>query len=418
MLNERVPSIRIGYLVNQYPAVSHTFIRREILELEKMGLHVVRVALTGWNNVLVDAEDINERDKTEYVQKIGMCRLLWHAVTGMITMPVRFARACQLTFCMARRSNRLFPIHLFYLVEAIVVATLVKRHRISHLHAHFGTNSAEVAMLASMLADGTYSFTVHGPEEFDRAEAIGLREKIERSKFVVAISSFGRGQLYRWTPPTQWNKVKVVHCGLEQGFYRQRDVQPAGHRRFVCVGRLCEQKGQLLLVRAMHTLARMGLGCELVLVGDGEMRQVIDAEIAAHDLGGRIRLTGWLSGEQVREQLLDATALVLPSLAEGLPVVIMEAMALRRPVLSTYIAGIPELVQQGVNGWLFPSGSVEALASAMQDCLARSSVEIERMGDAAYQTVIHRHDITCEAQKLAEHFLDASIAQHAARSAS
>ena len=416
MLNEGVTAVRIGYLVNQYPAVSHSFIRREILQLEEMGIHIVRLALKGWDNVLVDAQDIKERDRTEYVQKVGLPRLFVHAVTGLIRMPVRFARACSLTFQMARQSDRRLAIHLFYLVEALMVASLIKRHNVGHVHAHFGTNSAEVTMLAAVLADATYSFTVHGPEEFDRAQAIRLSEKVERSKFVVAISSFGRGQLYRWIPPRHWNKVKVVHCGLERGFYNQGSTRPAGERRFVCVGRLCEQKGQLLLVRAMQRLMAKGIECQLVLAGDGEMRRVIEDEITAHGLGERIQLTGWLSAEQVREQILGATALVLPSLAEGLPVVIMEAMALRRPVLSTYIAGIPELVQPGVSGWLFPSGSVEELALAMENCLALSSLEIERMGNAAYRTVIQRHDISCETEKLANHFFEALSLQQAARS--
>ena len=133
-------------------------------------------------------------------------------------------------------------------------------------------------------------------------------------------------------------------------------------RRLVCVGRLCEQKGQLLLVEAAHRLTAQGVDFELVLAGDGEMRGAIEALITHHNLQGRVRITGWISGEQVRNEILAARALVLPSFAEGLPVVIMEAMALRRPVISTFVAGIPELVRPGEHGWLVPAGDVEALA--------------------------------------------------------
>jgi len=416
MMNERIGSVRIGYLVNQYPAVSHSFIRREVLQLEQLGIPVVRFALKGWDNQLVDEEDMRERAKTEYVQQLGIARLLACTLSAITRMPVRVARASKLALRMAKQSQRRLGVHLFYLVEAIAIAAYMKRHRIDHLHAHFGTNSAEVAMLASIVADRPYSFTVHGPEEFDKAEAIGLPEKIERSQFVVAISSFGRSQLYRWMQPSHWHKVKVVHCGLERAFYRQQRVAPAGRRRLVCVGRLCEQKGQLLLIRAMDTLVRKGMVFDLVLAGDGEMRPLIEHEIAACGLGKYVHLTGWLSGEQVRRQILEATALVLPSLAEGLPVVIMEAMALKRPVLSTYIAGIPELVQPGVSGWLFPSGSVEDLALAMEECLGLSSAELERMGDAAYDMVLQRHDIALEAEKLANHFFSALGEVNATRS--
>jgi glycosyltransferase involved in cell wall biosynthesis len=151
-------------------------------------------------------------------------------------------------------------------------------------------------------------------------------------------------------------------------------------------------------------LAEQGVAFELVLAGDGEMRPQIEELIARHGLQSRVRITGWISSEQVRMEILAARALVLPSFAEGLPVVIMEAMALRRPVLTTYVAGIPELVRQGENGWLFPAGAVEELAVALADCLAQPVEQLQRMGEAAYQRVLERHDIDTEATKLAHLF--------------
>jgi glycosyltransferase involved in cell wall biosynthesis len=170
------------------------------------------------------------------------------------------------------------------------------------------------------------------------------------------------------------------------------------------VGRLCEQKGQLLLIEAAQALASRGVAFELVLAGDGELRGPIEALIARHGLQAQVRITGWISSAQVRDEILAARALVLPSFAEGLPVVIMEAMALRRPVLTTYVAGIPELVREGENGWLFPAGSVEALAEAMLDCLQQPAEVLQRMGEAAYQRVLKRHDIDTEAARLLSHF--------------
>jgi glycosyltransferase involved in cell wall biosynthesis len=167
---------------------------------------------------------------------------------------------------------------------------------------------------------------------------------------------------------------------------------------------LCEQKGQLLLLEAARILAAQGLVFEIVLAGDGEMRAEIEALIARHGLQAHVRITGWISSEQVRAEILAARALVLPSFAEGLPVVIMEAMALRRPVLTTYVAGIPELVRHGENGWLFPAGAVDELAAALADCLAQPVEVLQRMGAAAYQRVLERHDIDTEAAKLANLF--------------
>jgi glycosyltransferase involved in cell wall biosynthesis len=201
-----------------------------------------------------------------------------------------------------------------------------------------------------------------------------------------------------------WAKVKVVHCGLERAFHDVPAVAVPSVPRLVCVGRLCEQKGQLLLLEAARILSEQGVAFEIVLAGDGEMREQIESLITQYGLQAQVRITGWISSEKVRAEILAARALVLPSFAEGLPVVIMEAMALRRPVLTTYVAGIPELVRQGENGWLFPAGAVNELATALADCLAQPVEVLQRMGEAAYQRVLERHDIDTEAAKLAELF--------------
>jgi glycosyltransferase involved in cell wall biosynthesis len=258
-------------------------------------------------------------------------------------------------------------------------------------------------MLAGSLTGIPYSFTAHGPEEFDRPQFTGLGEKIRRSAFAVAVSSYGRSQMYRWVDERHWPRVRVVHCGIERAFHEVPAVPVPAGPRLVCVGRLCEQKGQLLLIEAVALLAGEGIAFELVLAGDGEMRAQIEARIAACGLGPAVRITGWIGAAQVREEILAARALVLPSFAEGLPVVVMEAMALRRPVLSTYIAGIPELVLPGENGWLVPAGSVDELAAAMKRCLAAPAAELEAMGVRAHARVLERHDADREAARLLGH---------------
>jgi colanic acid/amylovoran biosynthesis glycosyltransferase len=396
--------MRIAYFINQYPKVSHSFIRREILALERKGFELQRIALWGWDGDLVDAEDISERELTRYVLQGGLIALLLAMVRVAFSSPFRFVSALSLAFRMGRHADRSWPYHLIYLAEACRMLSWLRESGAQHIHAHFGTNSAEVVMLAHVLGGPPFSFTVHGPEEFDKPQFIHLGEKIRRSAFVVAISSFGRSQLYRWVEHGQWDKIKVVHCGLEPAFHAVAPVPIPDRPRLVCVGRLCEQKGQLLLVEAAHRVAAKGIDFELVLAGDGEMRTDVEALIARHGLAGRVRITGWISSDQVREEILAARGMVLPSFAEGLPVVIMEAMALRRPVLTTYVAGIPELVRPGENGWLFPAGSVEALAATLEDFLATPPGVLERMGEAGYHRVLERHDIDREAAKLAALF--------------
>ncbi|WP_369991820.1 glycosyltransferase family 4 protein [Pseudomonas xanthosomatis] len=396
--------MRIAYFINQYPKVSHSFIRREILALERQGLEVQRFALRGWDAELQDPEDLGERERTRYVLQGGLKGLLRPMLQVLRAAPKRFGAALCLALRVGWRADRPWPYHLVYLSEACQLLQWLQAAGSEHVHAHFGTNSAEVVMLANALGGPGYSFTVHGPEEFDKPQFLHLGEKVRRAAFVVAVSNYGRSQLYRWVAHEHWAKVKVVHCGLERSFHDVPPVPVPDVPRLVCVGRLCEQKGQLLLLEAARQLAQRGLGFELVLAGDGELRAPIEALVARHGLQAQVRITGWVSGARVREELLAARALVLPSFAEGLPVVIMEAMALRRPVLTTYVAGIPELVQPGENGWLFPAGSVEALVEALAASLATPVARLQAMGEAAHQRVIERHAIDTEAARLAELF--------------
>jgi colanic acid/amylovoran biosynthesis glycosyltransferase len=397
-----VLTLRIAYFINQYPKVSHSFIRREILALERQGFEVQRIALRGWQGALPDEEDRQEQKITRYVLRQGLWGLLLPTLRTMLRSPVRFVAALTLAGKMARDSDRSWPYHLVYVAEACRILEWSVELDVERIHAHFGTNSAEVAMFTRALGGPPYSFTVHGPDEFLRP--MGMEEKIRRSAFVVAISSFGRSQLYLRSGHRDWPKIKVVHCGLDKSFYEVDSPATPTSQRLICVGRLCEAKGQLLLIEAAATLAGKGVSFELVLAGDGPTRGEIEKLVDKYGLGERVRITGWISGGEVRREILAARALVLPSFAEGLPVVIMEAMALRRPVLSTYVAGIPELVRPGEDGWLFPAGSVEELASAMQDCLSRPLEDLERLGDAGRRRVLARHSVDTEAGKLAQLF--------------
>lgn len=396
--------MKIAYLVNQYPKVSHSFIRREILALERQGFAVERIALRGWGDALVDPQDLQERAQTRYVLQGGVAGLALAVLRQFGAAPIRFLRALALALRMGRRASRPWPLHLAYLAEACRIVPWLRRSGARHLHAHFGTNSAEVAMLAGALGGPPYSFTVHGPEEFDQPEFLHLAEKIRRAAFVVAISSYGRSQLYRWIGQRDWPKVQVVHCGIEPDFHAGAATALPAAPRIVCVGRLCEQKGQLLLVSAVAQLVRRGTPVELVLAGDGEMRAELESLIASSGLQSCVRITGWIDSATVRAEILAARALVLPSFAEGLPVVIMEAMALRRPVLSTYVAGIPELVRPGREGWLFAAGDVDALVAALEEMLATPPATLEAMGQAAHARVLERHAVDIEAAKLARLF--------------
>lgn len=396
--------MKIAYFVNQYPAVSLSFIRREILALERQGAEVLRIALRGWDLDLADDQDLIERSRTIYVLNKGPLPLVSALFQTALTRPFKFLRALKYVVKFSFRADRPLPVHLIYLAEACRILPWLIKSEIQHIHAHFGTNSAEVVMLTHLLGGPSYSFTVHGPEEFDKTTFIYLKEKIHHAAFVAAISSYTRSQLYRWADYHDWHKIHVIHCGLETSFHTVAHQPIPTTPKIVCVGRLCEQKGQLLLINAVSQLAKKGLPFELVLAGDGEMREEIEHLITKYHLQSQVTITGWISSEQVREHLLTSRALVLPSFAEGLPVVIMEALALKRPVLTTYVAGIPELVRHGESGWLFPAGDVEELTSALEELLTAPLEQLQRMGEAGYQRVLERHSIDTEAAKLKQLF--------------
>jgi colanic acid/amylovoran biosynthesis glycosyltransferase len=385
--------MRVAYLTNQYPSISHTFVRREIHGLEALGAQVERFSIRPIPiESLPDSRDREELSKTHALLARGAIGLLPAVTRIAATRPRAFARAELLAAQLGLNSDRGLARNFGYLAEACALVEELERRGVRHVHAHFGTNSAAVAMLAHELDGPSYSFTVHGPEEFDKPDAIGLRAKIARAAFVVGVSSFGRSQLYRYCDARDWQKVQVVRCGLDDSYVRSAPTPVPDVPRFVSVGRLCEQKGQLLLVEAAGELKREGRTFELVLVGDGPMRKEVEALIAREQLNGSVRITGWASGEVVQSEIEGARAFVLPSFAEGLPVVIMEALGRGRPVISTYIAGIPELVKDGECGLLVPAGSASAVADAMRALLDANTVRLSAMGQSGYARVCAMHD--------------------------
>ncbi len=401
-------AMRLAYLTTAYPEVSHTFVRREILELEERGHHVIRLSIRPASSTLVDPVDIQEANQTFYCLAQPALKLTSIALATAIRRPLRFFKACRMTMDMAKCSDRGLLRHLAYLVEALNLLPQLQRQQVQHVHAHFGTNSAAVARLLYCLGGPSYSMTIHGPGEFDAAIGFSLGPKISDAAFVVAITDFCAAQLWRWVDYPQWPKIQVVGCVVGEEFFQHARPIDRESKTLVCVGRLSAQKGQLLLLDAFAEMVhKHRIPAKLVLAGDGEMRQLIERHIAERGLQHCVEITGWVSAQQVRQLLLGARALVLPSFAEGLPVVIMESMAMQRPVLSTYIAGIPELVRPGENGWLVPAGSVDTLVDALIQIMTTPIDNLNEMGRCGQSLVRSRHDTTTEAIKLERLFRQA-----------
>ena len=396
--------MKIAYLVNQYPKVSHSFIRREILALEEQGFEIDRFSVRSCEGELVDPIDRQELAKTTVILAGGVIRLLINFLLVALLKPQLFIPALLLTIKIGYRSERGLLLNFAYLAEACVLSFLLKKQQIKHIHAHFGTNSTTVAMLCSMLGDFSYSFTIHGPEEFDKPMAIALGEKIKRAKFVSAISSYGQSQIFRWCDYRDWQKIHIIHCGLDEQFINAPLSPLTSENKLVCVGRLCPQKGQLLLMQALGKLKTQGVNFRLTLVGDGELREEVEQLAQKFNISEQVTITGWATTEEVKKHLQSAKIMVLPSFAEGLPVVIMESLALGVPVISTYVAGIPELVVENRSGWLIPAGDIDSLADTIVTGLKTPMETLQEMGKVGKEKVQIQHNINTETSNLAQLF--------------
>lgn len=394
----------LGYLTSAYPMQSHSFIRREIAAVEALGHAVRRYSVRPCGGDLVDPADLAERDRTSVLLRGGAPLRIAGAAVAALRRPRALVAALLLAVRVGCRSDRGVLRHLVYLAEACLLLRWCRRDGVEHLHAHFGHNPAAVAMLCHALGGPTFSFTAHGTETFDAPQLQALDEKIARAAFAVGVSQFGRSQLCRWSDPACWERIHVVRCGVDDQILALPAVPAPPAPRLVCVARLSPEKGHVPLLHAAGRVRETGRPLELTLVGDGPLRPALEALAARLGIADAIRFLGWQDGAGVVREVLAARALVVPSFSEGLPVVLMEAMALRRPCIASQITGIPELVKQGVTGWLVPAGDEEELADAIAAALDAAPAELDRMGRAGAERVAAMHDASAEAARLVELF--------------
>jgi glycosyltransferase involved in cell wall biosynthesis len=402
----RSADARVAYLVNQYPKTSHAWMRREIEGVVASGVEIDRYSVRRVDEPLVDAGDLREQEATTVLLEQGAWRILGAFGATLLARPERFFAALGLAWSIGKNHPRGRLFHLIYFVEACLLARLLAERPVRHLHAHFGTNSATVALLVNRLTGVPFSFTFHGPEIFESISPRCLRAKIHAAAFVVAISHHGFSALERWSDPEHWHKLRLVRCGTDARFLEAPETPPPSEQRVVCVARLSPVKGHLVLLDALKRLVDEGYDPRLSLVGDGDFRPAIERRAAELGLAERIRWCGWLDGEGVRSEVLGARLMVLPSFDEGLPVVFMESLALHRPVISTYIAGIPELIENDRTGWVVPAGSVDHLADALREALSLDDAALMQIARNGAQAVKERHDSAREAARLAALFRD------------
>lgn len=402
MRENEATGLKLAYLMNTYPVTSGTFIRREIAAIEAAGTPVTRFAVRRWGEALVDPQDQAEQARTRYLLSGNVFGLIGAFLATLFTRPDRIARALPAWFGLIRAARGRLVQHVSYLMQATLLRRETARAGITHVHCHFCTNAAAVAMLSRLMGGPRYSFTVHGPDELIDLPGTGIAAKIGNAAAVIAITRYCRDRLRAHVAQDIWPRIHIVHCGLRLADFPDTAGDPAG-TTLVCVGRLCPQKGQVHIPAAAAEVRRRFPDLRVLLIGDGESRAAIEAEIATHGVGDIVTLAGWRSNAEVREALQAGRALLLPSYAEGLPIVIMEAFALRRPALTTTIAGIPELVD-GACGWLVRPGDHQQLVAAMADAMAASPDRLAAMGAEGRARVVARHDLATIATQITQIF--------------
>lgn len=403
----------VAYLTGEYPRATDTFIQREVAALREQGLDVVTCSIRRTTAAHhVGPEQRREAAQTFHVLEAALSPLRALKAHGrmLFNKPGEYFRALKLALMTGQPGLRGGVYQLVYFLEAIVLADLLRQRGVVHLHNHIAKSSCSVAMIASMASGIPFSFTLHGPDIFFEPMAWRLDAKIAGAKFVACISHFCRSQAMIFSEPEAWSKLHIVHCGVElERYAAPSDAtasadRRAGPLRVLYVGRLASVKGLPVLFAALERIvAEQKPGITVTLIGDGPERTRLEQDVARRNLTDVVAFWGYKSQAEVAQALQDHDLLVLPSFAEGLPVVLMEAMASRRAVISSRIAGIPELVEDKVSGLLVAPGDEEDLRHALAYCL-EDRARLHGMGRAGYARVEANFDVRKEATRLAELF--------------
>jgi glycosyltransferase involved in cell wall biosynthesis len=401
---------RIGYLTAEYPKISHTFIEREVTALRDLGVDLTTFAVrrTPEDQLLTDA-DRRAAAETFAILPPNLGRLLGVHLLALRSHPVRYATTLVRALRLSAGGARASLWQLFYFAEAILLWDECRRRGIDHIHAHFANVASAVSMLAASFGarDGmTWSFTMHGPTEFDDVTRYAIPAKIRSAAFVACISDYCRSQLMKLVERRYWDRLVLVRCGLD--FDRvvaagRAEDDADGPLRVLSVGRLVPDKGQLLLLEAVAELKRRGVAVTLTLVGDGPDRAALGDAVRRLGIEDSVVLAGAVDQERLPDLYRAADVFCLPSFAEGLPVVLMEAMAFGLPVVATRIAGVAELVQDGVSGAVVAPGRADLLAEALAGLAAAPELRAQ-WAQEGLRRVRAQHDIRASARVLAELF--------------
>ena len=397
--------MKLGYLVSQYPARTHTFVLREVRALRSSGIDVCVVSVRSCDRPVAElsADEAEEAMRTFSVLGAGRLHALMANLRVLCRHPLGYLRGLLHAWSLSRGTPKLVARYTFYFLEAVVAGDYFERQQVEYIHTHF---SSTVLLILARIFRVRYSLTLHGPEEFADVAGFHVAEKVAGATFVATIAQYGMSQVLNASDPAYWQKVVVLPLGVDVDAYRRGSSPPREHGepfQLLSVGRLAAPKGYAILIAAVALLRERGRNVRLTLVGEGPQRALLEELIARHGLGDVVRLTGALNHERVMDYYQASDAFVLSSFLEGVPVVLMEAMAMELPCVATWVTGIPEIIESGLEGLLVPPASASAIADAVGR-LMDDPAAARQLGSAACRKVAARYHLERNVARLADEF--------------
>ena len=402
-------SADLAYLVSRYPAISHTFILREVLELRRAGfrIDVASINVADRTAAWLTQEERDEAATTFYVKAAGMRGALRAHLAVGLEDPGSYLSGMFYAIRLGGSDLRRIVMNSFYFIEAVMIGHWMKTRKLEHLHVHFATPASTVGIIVSKMFPFTLSITVHGPDEFYDVSGYLLEEKISAATLICAISLFARSQLMKVTDPWLWGKIKITPLGVDPSLFTPRPF-PARENVFkiICVGRLVPAKGQHILLAAISRLLSRGRALNLRLVGDGPDRESLERAAREYGIADHVVFEGAVNQDKIRGLLEQANVFALASFAEGIPVVLMEAMAMEIPCVATWITGIPELIRDSIDGLLVAPSDDEALAGAIARLMDSRDLQMQ-LGAAGRRRIIDKYNLRPNVARLAGVFHEA-----------
>jgi len=399
---------RIAYLLHHFPAITDTFIKREIRGLQSAGTNVVVISVWKPKDDETTPDILAEwAADTRFLLPRSILSILWTVLTVAAHSPRRFCSTLYLALSTARPGVRGFSYQLFYFAEAVLAAAELRKYAADHIHNHIGDQSGTVTMLAASLAGIGYSITFHGWPVFFDAKYSRIKEKVLGARFTRSISYFCRSQLMMFSGCDDPASFKVIHCGLDLAKYAYRPPREQVKQLF-CAARLSPEKGMAFAIEALKILRDQGHDLELRVAGDGPSKKHLETLVKELGISDQVKFLGFLTEHQVIDELQRADLFVLPSFVEGLPVSAMEAMAVGVPVIATNIAGTSELIEDGQTGILVRPSDPQALAEAVITLISDYQFRL-RGAELGRRKVVDEFDIEKETSRLNQYLVESCV---------